>query len=231
VLFMTVPTAGNRPQLLEALVENSALPRERIIIIATKPGVRGPQGTITVEDLGSPNIQRWWNRGIDEAYAKGATAVAVVNDDISLRPSTLTALHEELQSTKAAIASPSRPEFRTGLHKGRLIPYEPRLWGSLWLIRLDSGLRPDTDYVWWYGDNDLDIRARRKHGGVVLVDVEYQHLHPGEGTAASPELQAQAMADAQRFEAQYARLLRLSRIIVRLREKLGLSHKDSRATS
>lgn len=231
MLFMTVPTAGNRSHLLEALVEDSALPRERIIIIATKPGVRGPEGTVTIEDFDPPNIQRWWNRGIEESQRRGATAVAVVNDDISLAPETLQSLHERLESTRAAIASPSRPEFPTGLHKRPLVPYAPRLWGSLWLLRLDSGLRPDPNYVWWYGDNDLDIRARRNHGGVVLVDVEYQHLHPGEGTSASVELQAQAAIDAQRFEAQYARLLRMSRLMTQLRQALRISPKEPHEAS
>jgi len=212
---MTVPTAGNRPQLLTALIDQCGLPRENIVIIATRPIVDLPEGTVTIEDFGPPNIQRWWNAGIEEARLRGATSVAVVNDDISMNPGTLAALERALLTTGAAIASPSRPEFRTGLHKRPLVPYEPRLWGSLWVLRLNSGLRPDPGYVWWYGDNDLDIRARRDHGGVVLVDVEYQHLHPGEGTAASKELRAQTDVDARRFETQYARLLRLSRMLSR----------------
>jgi len=213
MLFMTVPTAGNRMHLLSALIDQCGLLREHIVIVATRPGVDFPEGTISIEDFGSPNIQRWWKSGIEEARSRGATSVAVVNDDISITPETLPALEQALLSTGAAIASPSRPEYRTGLHKRPLIPYEPRLWGSLWVLRLDSGLRPDPGYVWWYGDNDLDIRARRDHGGVVLVDVEYQHLHPGEGTAASEELRAQTDIDALRFETQYARLLRTSRIL------------------
>ena len=216
MLFMTVPTAGNRMHLLSALIDQCGLLREHIVIVATRPGVDFPEGTISIEDFGSPNIQRWWKSGIEEARSRGATSVAVVNDDISITPETLPALEQALLSTGAAIASPSRPEYRTGLHKRPLIPYEPRLWGSLWVLRLDSGLRPDPGYVWWYGDNDLDIRARRDHGGVVLVDVQYQHLHPGEGTAASEELRAQTDIDARTFETQYARLLWLSRMFNKL---------------
>ena len=209
---MTVPTAGNRPHLLENLVRGSGLPPERVIVVTTRPHVQVPKGVVAVSDLGPLNIHRWWNRGIDEAIRRGATAVAVVNDDVTIDAETFSALENALLRTGAAIASPSRPPFHDGLHKRRLVPYEPRLWGSLWMLRLDSGLRPDTGYVWWYGDNDLDIRARRDHGGVVLVPVEYRHLHPGEGTAASPELKVQTDIDAQRFESQYARLLRLSRL-------------------
>ena len=225
MLFMTVPTAGAHPELLSDLIRDCGLPPEQIIVVTTRPGVPLPAGVIRIEDLAAPNIQRWWTYGISEAEARGATTVAVVNDDISLTPETLSTLSEALKRTGAAIASPSRPPFRNGLHRRPLVPYEPRLWGSLWVLRLDSGLRPDERYVWWYGDNDLDIRARRRHGGVVLEDVDYAHVHPGEGTAKSPELQAQSDRDAQRFESQYARLLRMSRFITRWRQRLMSSRR------
>lgn len=223
MLFMTIPTAGSRPELLASLINDCGLPLEQVIIVVTRPGVSLPEGVIIIEDFDSPNIQRWWATGIREAERRGATSVAVVNDDICLTPQTLTTLDDALARTGAAIASPSRAPFRDGLHKRPLIPYEPRLWGSLWLLRLDSGLRPDERYVWWYGDNDLDIRARREHGGVVLESVHYEHLHPGEGTAKSPELQAQSDRDAQTFERQYARLLRRSRALVKWKARLGLN--------
>jgi hypothetical protein len=217
---MTVPTAGSRPELLSALIRDCGLPPEQIVIVATKAGVRVPEGVVVVEDRREPNIQRWWRGGILEAAQRGASAVAVVNDDIRLTPQTLPELQRALTDSGAAIASPSRAPFKNGLHRRPLIPYEPRLWGSLWVLRVSSGLEPDERYVWWYGDNDLDIRARRKHGGVVLVPVEYEHMHPGEGTAKSPELQGLAEQDARTFERQYARLLRLSRAFTRWRQRL-----------
>jgi len=222
MMFLTIPTAGSRQQLLEALIDDCGLPRDHIVIVATRAGVDLPHGVIVIEDVEPPNIQRWWRRGIEEAVRRGATSVAVLNDDIRLTPDTLPTLQEALDRTGATIASPSRPEFRTGLHKGRLIPYEPRLWGSLWVVRADSGLRPDERYVWWYGDNDLDIRARRDHGGVVLVDVEYEHLHPSEGTSSNSALMAQTDLDARTFEAQYSSLLRRSRFVTRWRRRLRI---------
>lgn len=231
MLFMTIPTAGSRKQLLDDLIRDSGLPPEAIVIVATRPGVELPPGVVVLEDFGEPNIQRWWNIGIEEAHRRGATSVAVVNDDIRLSSETLPLLEEALQETGAAIASPSRPEFRDGLHRRPLVPYEPRLWGSLWVLRVDSGLRPDPRYVWWYGDNDLDIRARRDHGGVVLRTVEYEHLHPSEGTSVNPALVAQTDVDAQTFERQYARLLRLSRIVARWQKRLGLIRRDDHAAA
>lgn len=222
MLFLTIPTAGDRTQLLTDLIEGSGLPRDQVIVVATRPGVVVPGGVTIVEDLAPPNIQRWWNRGIDEAVGRGATVVAVSNDDVRLSQDTLAGLADALRSTGAAIASPARPEFPLGLHRGRLVPYAPRLWGSLWALRVDSGLRPDPRYVWWYGDNDLDIRARRDHGGVVLVDVPFEHIHPSVSTSQNPHLAEQTDRDAQTFEEQYASLLRSSRRRNRWRERWGL---------
>jgi GT2 family glycosyltransferase len=210
---MTIPTAGSRPELLRNLITASGLPLENIVLISTKPGIDLPEGTHQIEDFGELNIQRWWTRGIEYAEQQGATQVAVVNDDVAIDRKTLQLLADALTSTGAAIASPSRIPFRDGLHKGRLIPYEPRLWGSLWMLDLSSGLRPDTTYRWWYGDNDLDIRARSRHGGVVLVPVTFEHHHAGEKTGENPKLQALTNLDAQVFEAQYRTLLRRSRLI------------------
>ena len=226
MLFMTVPTAGAHPELLADLIRDCGLPPERVVIVVTKPGVDLPEGVIRVESFGPPRIQHWWTLGIDEAQRRGATAVAVLNDDIRVQPATLARLHSELTGTCAAIASPSRPGIRDGVHKRPLIPYEPRLWGSIWVLNLATGLRPDERYVWWYGDNDLDLRARRHHGGVVLVPVEYEHVHPSTATFRSPELLAIAERDGQRFESEHHWLLRVSRLIKRMQARLARSPRE-----
>lgn len=212
MLFMTLPTAGAHPHLLEALVRDCGLPPDHVVIVATRSDVDIPHGCIRVPDLGPVNIQRWWNVGIDEAVKRGATAVAVVNDDLSLEPSTLRQLHEALIATGATIASPSRPPRRDRLHRGVRAPYAPRIWGCLWVLDVASGLRPDERYVWWYGDCDLDIRARRDYGGVVSVDVPYAHLHSGEGTGKSSLLATLAEQDALTYQSDYARLITLTRV-------------------
>ena len=221
MLFMTVPSAGAHPELLEALIRDCGLPMERIVVVETKPGVQLPDGVVRIECFGPPRIQHWWTLGIDEAERRGATAVAVLNDDIRLNSQTLPTLYAALQETGAAIASPSREQFRDGLHKRPLIPYEPRLWGSIWILDLKTGMRPNERYVWWYGDNDLDIRARRDHGGVVLVPVEYEHVHPSTATFKSPELLAIAERDGQTFEADNIWLLRASRFVRKWQRRLG----------
>ena len=118
---MTIPTAGSHPDMLEGIVETCGLLRERIVIIRTKPNVDLPSGCIVLDDFESPNIQRWWKRGIDESVARGATAVAVLNDDLRIEPDTLEKLHDELLATGATVATPSRPGLERGLHKLSLI--------------------------------------------------------------------------------------------------------------
>ena len=211
MLFMTVPTAGHHPGLLDDLIRYCGLPPEQIVIVATRPGIALPPGVVRVEDFGPLNIQRWWSVGIDEAERRGADVVAVLNDDMWVTPQALFELHQVLVESGAAVASPSRPGERVGLHKGNRIPYLPKIWGCFWLLRLDSGLRPDQRYVWWYGDHDLDIRARRDHGGIVTKDVDWAHMHSGEGTGRSPELVAHADNDAETYAQDYARLITLSR--------------------
>lgn len=208
---MTVPTAGSHPELLEGLIHDCGLPRDQIVIVATKPNISLPAGVTCVEDFGPLNIQRWWNLGINEAQRRGATVVAVLNDDMWVAPETLEALRSELLSTGATIASPHREGERIGLNKGRLIPYTPKIWGCLWLLDVNSALRPNEDYVWWFGDNDLDIRARRDFGGVVTKKVRYEHLHPGVGTGGSNTLSQQTEKDALTYQRDYARIQTLTR--------------------
>ncbi len=138
-------------------------------------------------------------------------AVVVLNDDILINGETLPKLFNELENSGATIASPSRPRIANKTHTCPLVPYAPRIWGCLWMLDAKSDLRPDERYVWWYGDEDLDIRARKNFNGVVNVDVYYEHYFAGEGTSQNPELQALTEIDAMTFQKDHARLLTLSR--------------------
>jgi hypothetical protein len=207
VLFLTIPTAGSHPDLLSKLIANSQLPPEQIVIIQTRLGVELPADVVVIKDFDPPNIQRWWKTGIQESASRGASIVAVLNDDISIPVGSLQILAKELESSGATIASPSRPPKQDRVYRRQLVPYEPRLWGCYWLLDVSSGLLPDTDYSWWFGDNDLDIRARRDYAGVLNFDVPYEHYFPGEGTGRSPELQKLVEQDTRRFQEQNGRLL------------------------
>lgn len=207
MLFLTVPTAGSHPEVLNKLIEASNLPLTRIVIVATRAGLAFPEGVVVIEDLGPPNIQRWWNAGISASVERGAEVVAVLNDDIQIEPGTLQVMATALVESGATIASPHRPGKKDKVYRRPLIPYEPQIWGCFWLLNVEHDLRPDESYVWWFGDNDLDIRARTQHRGVLNHSVEYSHLFPGEGTEKSIALKALAEKDTEHFQKQYGRML------------------------
>lgn len=210
--FLTIPTAHSHPELLAGIIRDCSLPPEQIILVATRPDLDLPPGCVVIEDFGPPNIQRWWNLGIEEASHRGATAVAVLNDDLKIDLQTLPTLFAELERTNATIASPTRPDWGPGLYQdSNMLPYTPVIWGCLWVLNVQSDLRPDPSYVWWYGDSDLDIRARRDYSGIITADVYYEHYFPGEGTTSSKALQEQTNLDAATFEHNYKDLLRSSR--------------------
>lgn len=191
-LWVTIPSAG-RATLAQA-IDATGQPRDRIVIVDTSGTVQA-DGCHVVRDDGPINIQRWWRRGIDHAQAQGATHVAVLNDDADVDAHALHALLTALQDTGAAVASPGPPRHVTDPTKGLIRSIN----GACWILDLSTGLRPDEGYRWWYGDDDLDWRARRDHGGVVTVPVTWVHHHHAETTMASADLQALARADGARW--------------------------------
>lgn len=190
-IWVTVPTAGRAT--LPGAIDSTGIPRDRVVVVTTAPDVAVPEGCREVVDLAEINIHRWWNVGIDACVAEGARYVAVINDDVRMGADTLPALLGRLQSTGAALASPGGGGLVTDIERHMVLN------GACWLLDTGTGLRPDEGYRWWFGDNDLDLRARRDHGGVVSVQCYFEHLHANQLTAGSPDLLALTHMDAQRW--------------------------------
>lgn len=199
MLFLTVPTRGDHPELLARLVEESGLTPDRVVVVRTDPRAVLPDGVTVVEDTGPLNIHRWWNRGIDACVAEGASHVAVVNDDIITTAEGLAALERALDVTGATIASPG---VERRIVRGRR-PRGRTLVGSLWVLNAGHGLRPSESYRWFFGDDDLDIRARSQFRGVATTPVDFEHVHPGEATSGSPVLLQLAAGDELTFRRQH----------------------------
>ena len=73
------------------------------------------------------------------------------------------------------------------------------------MLRGELGIRWDEQFHWWYGDNDLDLRCRLEHGGVVAVPgAAPDHKHPSEQTVSSVELSRIANEDGARFNNKWA---------------------------
>jgi hypothetical protein len=190
--WVVVPTAGRAT--LEAAIDSTGVPRERVVIVVTKPNVAVPSWCHAVADFGEVNIHRWWNAGLDFVAEHGGRFACVINDDVLLDERTIPSLVAGLRG--ATLASPGA----SALH---LSPEGPRtIHGCCWLLDLSHGIRPDEGYRWWYGDDDLDWRARRDGHGVATVPAHVNHLHPNELTDSTPALMSLTYADAQRWAAR-----------------------------
>lgn len=160
-----------------------------------------------------PNISQLWNIGLAladaAAHRHGAEAwdIAVLNSDVTVPPGWVDALSTAMRATTAVLAYPDQyGGTRQILHtKAEPIDLRQRITGYAYLLRGEAGLRLDEDLAWWYGDDDLDWRAR-EHGGALLVPgIPVDHRCPNVSTAERPELQAQAGRDRETFAAKWGR--------------------------
>ncbi len=180
--ILVVPTLGNRPSLwpllagagMDAVVvltdDTEWWPADRSpnnppITQATPFGQLYPElvsrhAVYWVKDTARPiNIHRWWNRGIDVGASSAKNAAVVVNDDVEADPGALLMLadHVAQGASPAVLAYPDEPEHAA--------PRVTAITGYCFAIN-PRRIRPSESFSWWYGDNDLELRAERYPEGV-----------------------------------------------------------------
>jgi GT2 family glycosyltransferase len=173
----------------------------------------------------TPHIYQMWNRGLewaqdkatrfpsmDHEYAKvlGAVSehcVAVLNDDVVLPNNFVDRMTEVMETSNPTIAFPNQHGHRVGLFNKTPGPVDlsHRTSGYCFVVNGLSGIRLDEDFKWWYGDDDLDWRAREMNGTYMVQDVTVHHLYPSESTNNSPERSAQARIDRETFVKKHGR--------------------------
>lgn len=153
--WLVVPTLGNRDASLMPLLRDAGMPA---VVVWTAP--RREHGAALeadqIVDVASDplNIHTWWNAGIDRAVDAGADVVVVANDDVAAVPGALLELAAHIEADEPA--SPMLVWPHDAEHaKGRVTP----MTGWCWAID-PVRIRPDESFAWWYGDNDLELRAR-----------------------------------------------------------------------
>lgn len=148
------------------------------------------------------NISRWWNLGLDALVRLGLMGwnALVLNDDVTLEHGAVQRLASALRGRRAALAFPGPVE--------RMLtePGGERITGWCFMLRGEGGLRAREDLAWWYGDNDLDWRARAAGGAVTVPGVGHLHADPNGYTNRIPALAAQAGRDRDLFLAAWGRL-------------------------
>lgn len=158
---VVVPTDGGSDLLLPLL--DAVGPQGLPVVVWTSPDPvpgrlrqRERAGRLlVVEDRGSLNIQRWWNRGM---AAAGRSIAVVVNDDVRWGPGDPERMAEQLRgATLGMVMNASRH------------PHS-RMTGWCYSLDLRHGVLPDERFQWWYGDNDLVDRAVSEGAGIRWIE-------------------------------------------------------------
>lgn len=168
--WVIVPT-HTHPPLVDVIVERADMPA---VVVHTAPGLAPVDGAVNVEDLDSINIHRWWNRGMDEAEARGGDVAVLANHDIEPAPGALTALVDGLIESGATIAYPGATSSPVDTSPGG----RRRITGWCFAVNMAHKLRAPEQFRWWFGDDWMDWQARTLHHGIVQVRAAVRHHNP-----------------------------------------------------
>lgn len=220
---MTVPrfavvTAHNRPELLSQCIESLACQVDRIIVIdnASNPPIDVTSHRDVVimahDPEQPPNLSRLWNRGLEMADYAAQYAnvfekfdVAVFGDDVVVPHDWWDRVSSTMRAS-AAVMSGTHGITPLALP---LLKTEPdgdimnRVPGWAWMLRGEVGLRLDESFKWWFGDTDLDWRARQAGGMIIAPGDIAVNQRPNEFTNARPELMHQAGLDRLTFQRKW----------------------------
>lgn len=191
---------------------------DHLVVVSTASPVAAPVDS-RVSVVSAPpeqgrNISAWWNLGLDtaallaRASGAGEWNVIVVNDDCILGPGTVRTLGNEMRAADVSLAYPNCFDDRWTLHRNAgPVELGTRIAGWCFMLPGEDGVRADERMAWWYGDDDLDWRCRELKGAVSVPGLSVDHLHPGQLTAESAELTAQAGRDREVFQRIWAGLV------------------------
>lgn len=191
-VWLTIPS-GTRRQYLSDIIKDSNIPLNQIVIVHTVES-EPIEDVHNVWDLDPPNIQRWWNIGIDIARKNGGDYIAVLNDDLILTDDPINKIVKAMQQEKAVLGYPKN-------HTGSGVT---KVAGYCWVLDLHTDLRADEGFRWYFGDDDIKLRAL-EIGKVLLVPVDVRHLHPLIQTNQNKYLLELTKADQKYFKEKWSR--------------------------
>lgn len=168
---------------------------------------------VTTPDPGPDrNISRWWNLGIDHlselARSNGTEQwnVLIVNDDVVVPPGTVATLASRMRAYRATMAYPNQSDGNEILWtRATQVNLHHRITGYAFMIAGESGLRADENLVWWFGDDDLDWRAREMNGALLVPGCAVEHKTPNGYTVANMDLQIQTGIDRATFAEKWGK--------------------------
>ena len=142
---------------------------------------------IIVEFNHPETIYGSWNRGILEARRSDQN-VAILNDDIILKPGSLTAAESVMTTDMGLIGlNYFDPEAEVSKNAGvREVvgTYRTTGFGGFAFILPPDSPFVDERFQWWYGDDDLAERVKQK-GGRLVVALGAPVFHPSPSTTGN----------------------------------------------
>jgi glycosyltransferase involved in cell wall biosynthesis len=215
---IAVISAHNRQELLTDCIVSLAPQCDRIIVVdnASDPPLivhrqlHRNHVLIVPDPQQPPNLSALWNRGLNIAHEVACYTlnrddptydVAVFGDDVLVSTGWWDRVSTAMRETTAVmgathgIAPIWQPLMKTE-PDGDIVNRVP---GWAWMLRGEAGLRLDERFKWWFGDTDLDWRARQAGGMVIAPGEIAVNRQPNLFTNARPELGAQAGLDRYTF--------------------------------
>ncbi len=209
--FAVIPTNG-RACLKDCLMAISPQV-DSTILVYTVPWKDGevrphPHFGVALRDVGSPNISRWWNEGLDictqvmdmtEGDTPGRYDVAILNDDVIVPPGWFDAVSDGMRMYECAAACSGAPNSSPVLlQRPGPVPLHTRLQGFAFILAGEKGIRANEELRWYFSDDYIDWRARELGGMVMVPGHNVNHLYPNEQMTG--ELHQFSAEDAAKFK-------------------------------
>lgn len=208
----------DRPELLDRCLEAIYPQVELTVIIdngleqkAQSPRFRPMPYILIREPQKPPNLSRFWNVGIQETERRAQVMghetwdVAFLCDDAIVHPEWFQEVSRTMRDHGAAAASThsavpvTQPILKTVKDSdiwNRMCPWA-------FVMRGEAGVRADEDLKWWWGDTDLDFKARGAGGMVIAPGSVVINERVGEYTNSHAHLAEQAGRDGETFASKW----------------------------
>jgi hypothetical protein len=217
-LFAVIPTVGDRNDTLLPMVKQLSLEGVTPIIIHNRRDWTPltPDEPLLFQHLPIPpyvqhhvwqedepvNLSWVWNEGLrwaDELAEDQEYMVAIFNDDLTLPPGLVHEFARKMNQDGSSIVYAHPTTDLPTMTDSQPWHLGNRMVGYAFALRGWDHLYADEDFLWWWGDSDLDWRARGKRGVSALAVPTLQHHDPNGYTNRNPELYAQAGRDRETF--------------------------------
>lgn len=210
--YAIIPTA-NRPDVCMGAISSLHHQVDELYVLDNGDEVPMPHDTMHAwphwyveryEDERPVNLSKVWNRGIElvEKQMDGRDLpfnIVIANDDAIFPHHWVQAVSDNMRQQEAA-AGCSGPHDVV-LHQPGPVPLSMRMQGWAFMLAGEKHLRVDEQFVWWFGDSDLDWQARKAGGMAMVSGFTVDNRFANQSTHGVRAVQSQQ--DGERFFAKW----------------------------